>query len=149
MLYLNALTVSECELWFYFSPSGIRIGTPAVTTRGFGLEDMDRVAGFIHEGVQIALKVASGIKTVAIKKFEVRSTVRTLVSRSTQQPIFSYSRLRCETMWRFKPQFKNSNWRCLNSRQAFRYLAFFKATLFFVNVYAYDKGFRMFHRFYC
>ncbi|KAM7536810.1 hypothetical protein Aperf_G00000081286 [Anoplocephala perfoliata] len=53
-----------------FRPSGIRVGTPAVTTRGFGLEDMDRVADFIHAGVQIALKVASSLKTVAIKDFE-------------------------------------------------------------------------------
>nr|CDS29190.1 Maternal Effect Lethal family member (mel 32) [Hymenolepis microstoma] len=51
-------------------PSGIRIGTPAVTTRGFGLEDMDIVAEFIHAGIQIALKVASGLETVAIKDFE-------------------------------------------------------------------------------
>lgn len=42
-----------------------------MTTRGFGLKDMDRVAEFIHAGIQIALKVASGLKTVTIKDFEV------------------------------------------------------------------------------
>ncbi|VUZ44014.1 unnamed protein product [Hymenolepis diminuta] len=53
-----------------FRPSGIRIGTPAVTTRGFGLKDMDRVAEFIHAGIQIALRVAAGLKTVTFKDFE-------------------------------------------------------------------------------
>jgi len=33
-------------------PSGIRIGTPAVTTRGMVEEDIARVADFIHEGLQ-------------------------------------------------------------------------------------------------
>lgn len=31
--------------------SGLRVGTPAVTTRGFGVADMDRVAGFIADAV--------------------------------------------------------------------------------------------------
>ncbi len=42
-----------------------------MTTRGFGLEDMDRVAEFLHEGVQLAIRVASGLTTNSIKDFEV------------------------------------------------------------------------------
>ncbi len=34
-----------------FKPSGIRIGTPAVTTRGMKVEDVLRVADFIHEAL--------------------------------------------------------------------------------------------------
>lgn len=35
-----------------FKPSGIRIGTPAVTTRGMKVEDVEQVADFIHEALQ-------------------------------------------------------------------------------------------------
>jgi len=37
-----------------FSPSGIRLGTPAVTTRGLGEEEMVLVARWIDEGVKAA-----------------------------------------------------------------------------------------------
>ena len=35
-------------------PGGIRIGTPALTTRGFREADFVKVADFLHRGVQIA-----------------------------------------------------------------------------------------------
>lgn len=34
-----------------FNPSGLRIGTPAITTRGMKEKDMDRVAQWIHEAI--------------------------------------------------------------------------------------------------
>ena len=45
-----------------FIPGGIRVGTPALTSRGFEEAHFDEVAEFIHRGVQIAKEVnSSGI----------------------------------------------------------------------------------------
>jgi glycine hydroxymethyltransferase len=41
-------------------PSGIRLGTPAITTRGLGVEHMADVARWIDEGVQAAAREDSG-----------------------------------------------------------------------------------------
>ena len=35
-----------------FKPSGIRIGTPAITSRGMKVADAEQVADFIHEALQ-------------------------------------------------------------------------------------------------
>ncbi|KAG8188573.1 hypothetical protein JTE90_007179 [Oedothorax gibbosus] len=41
------------------NPGGVRLGTPALTTRGFVETDMVKVAEFIHNGLQLALDVKS------------------------------------------------------------------------------------------
>ncbi|MCO5614573.1 hypothetical protein L7F22_068856 [Adiantum nelumboides] len=50
-------------------PGGIRIGTPALTTRGFKEEDFIAVANYIHEGVQIAIEAKGLLKSSKIKEF--------------------------------------------------------------------------------
>ncbi len=51
------------------TPGGVRIGTPALTTRGLTEEHFRQVADFLHEAVQIALNLqASSGKT--LKEFE-------------------------------------------------------------------------------
>jgi len=50
------------------NPGGIRVGTPAMTSRGMMEGDFDRVADFIHQGINIALAVqkqAGAVKTLA------------------------------------------------------------------------------------
>jgi glycine hydroxymethyltransferase len=68
-IVLNANTVPG-ETRSAFDPSGIRIGTPGVTTRGFGSEQMETVAEAIADVVD-----APEDETV---RDEVRETVRTL-----------------------------------------------------------------------
>lgn len=50
------------------TPGGIRIGTPALTTRGFGEADFETVADFLHRGVQIALELKASTPAPAKMK---------------------------------------------------------------------------------
>ncbi|XP_027330897.1 serine hydroxymethyltransferase 3, chloroplastic isoform X2 [Abrus precatorius] len=81
-------------------PGGIRIGSPAMTTRGLGKKEFALIADLIHEGVQISLEaksLVSGTKLQDFLKFvsspefplgdkvsELRSKVEAL---TTQYPI--------------------------------------------------------------
>lgn len=51
------------------NPSGIRLGTPALTTRGLNESNMDDVVEFIHRGLQLAKEIGatSGPKLVDFK----------------------------------------------------------------------------------
>ncbi|XP_032669032.1 serine hydroxymethyltransferase, cytosolic isoform X2 [Odontomachus brunneus] len=40
------------------NPSGIRLGTPALTTRGLTVDDIDKVAEFIHKGLLLSKEVS-------------------------------------------------------------------------------------------
>lgn len=50
--------------------SGIRLGTPALTTRGFTTSDIRVVVNLIHKGLQLALEVSavSGSKMADFKR---------------------------------------------------------------------------------
>ncbi|KAG8222508.1 hypothetical protein J437_LFUL004544 [Ladona fulva] len=52
------------------NPSGIRLGTPALTTRGLKEEDIDKVVDFIHRGLQLSKEITkiSGPKLVDFKR---------------------------------------------------------------------------------
>jgi len=52
------------------SPGGIRIGTPAVTTRGFTEDDMVQVAEFFDRGVSIANDIRSSLDSKKLKDFQ-------------------------------------------------------------------------------
>ncbi|CAK9166391.1 unnamed protein product, partial [Ilex paraguariensis] len=50
-------------------PGGIRIGTPAMTTRGFNEDEFMSTADFIHEGVQIALEAKRSAPSSKLQDF--------------------------------------------------------------------------------
>jgi len=52
------------------NPSGIRLGTPAITTRGLTTAHMDQVVKFIHSAMELAVEIqqTSGPKLVDFKK---------------------------------------------------------------------------------
>ena len=55
--------------------SGIRLGTPAITTRGLGVADMSKVAGFIDKVLTAGLLGPADLESVAA---QVRADVRTM-----------------------------------------------------------------------
>lgn len=51
------------------NPGGIRLGTPAVTTRGANGEDIDKIVEFVDRGVQIAIEVQNSSGSKKMKDF--------------------------------------------------------------------------------
>lgn len=52
-------------------PSGIRLGTPALTTRGFGKEDFAKVCQLVHEGIEIAKDISMKSKSPQSGEFDM------------------------------------------------------------------------------
>lgn len=50
-------------------PGGVRIGSPALTTRGFMEEDFVKVADFIHEAVGLAKKAKGQVEGTKLKDY--------------------------------------------------------------------------------
>jgi len=51
-----------------FVPGGVRIGTPALTSRGFTETDFEQVAEFLHEAATLALSIDSAIPEGSTRK---------------------------------------------------------------------------------
>lgn len=55
-LTLNANALPEDKA-AAFRPSGVRLGTPAITTRGMGVKEMDKIAEWMKQVVDICVKI--------------------------------------------------------------------------------------------
>jgi glycine hydroxymethyltransferase len=51
-----------------FVPGGIRLGAPALTTRGCTEEDFQQVAAFLDEGVKLTAKLNERARAQGVKK---------------------------------------------------------------------------------
>lgn len=69
------------------SPGGVRIGAPAMTTRGLVEKDFVEVADILHVAVELALKIQAGCSSKLLKEFsaalEVSPEVAALKKRVT------------------------------------------------------------------
>ncbi|KAI7784253.1 serine hydroxymethyltransferase [Diaporthe eres] len=57
------------------TPCGIRIGTPAMTSRGFGVADFERVATYIDEAIKICKEVQGALPKEANKLKDFKAKV--------------------------------------------------------------------------
>ncbi|UYV62182.1 SHMT1 [Cordylochernes scorpioides] len=55
-----------------FNPGGIRLGTPALTTRGLVEADIEKVAGLLHEGIQLGLKIKQSTTSTLLKDYKAK-----------------------------------------------------------------------------
>jgi glycine hydroxymethyltransferase len=62
------------------TPGGIRVGTPAMTTRGLGEEDFKRVVGYIDQAIKICKDVQSQLPKEAnkLKDFKAKAASETV-----------------------------------------------------------------------
>ena len=72
-------------------PSGLRMGTPALTTRGFVEQDFDKVAEFVDKAVEVAKKVKSqcGPKVADFKNYLEKTIPDELKSLASEVEEFS------------------------------------------------------------
>ena len=81
-LTLNANAVPE-DTSAAFRPSGVRLGTPAITTRGMGILEMQQIADWMKQVMDICLSVKSeeNLSTAEPQLAEIRRQVETLAAK--------------------------------------------------------------------
>lgn len=81
-LTLNANSVPE-DSSAAFRPSGVRLGTPAITTRGMGVTEMQQIADWMKQVMDICLSVKSeeNLSAAEPQLAEIRRQVETLAAK--------------------------------------------------------------------
>ncbi len=66
-----------------FRPSGVRLGTPAITTRGLGIKEMKELAGFMKQVADICVKAETedNLETYAEDFAAIRNEVESLTKK--------------------------------------------------------------------
>lgn len=90
------------------TPGGVRIGTPALTTRGLDEAAFVKVAEFLHEAVTLAIKIQGSAPKITMKEFtaaveasaEVKDLKFAVQSFITQYPMpgFDTATMRYKTV---------------------------------------------------
>jgi glycine hydroxymethyltransferase len=62
------------------TPGGVRVGTPALTSRGFKEADFEQVAAFLHRAVELATSIQSALAAAAPPAAGGKAPVVTLVA---------------------------------------------------------------------
>ena len=57
------------------TPCGIRIGAPAMTTRGFGEKDFERIAGYIDQSIKLCKQIQANLPKEANKLKDFKAAV--------------------------------------------------------------------------
>ena len=50
-------------------PGGLRVGTPALTSRNFKVKDFEKVAEYLHKGIQLGLEIGKASGSNSFKDF--------------------------------------------------------------------------------
>jgi len=76
-----------------FVPGGIRLGTPAMTTRGLVESDFEKVADFIDRGIKIGLEInAVGENSKKLKSFQTAVKEHTPKIKALRQEVTEFAK---------------------------------------------------------
>ena len=76
-------------------PNGLRMGSPAMTTRGLVGEDFEKIAKFIDRAIQIALDVSVEIPSTKLHEFKSHlsnGTIHRSKLKQLQEEVIQFSK---------------------------------------------------------
>ena len=62
-------------------PGGLRVGTPALTSRNFKVKEFEKVAEYLHQGIQLGLEIGKASGSNSLKDFTATMAKEEFASR--------------------------------------------------------------------